>query len=132
MSLSLVGGFVFLFLSLLSMIGVGGVSSSVVGTEAAARFENIPPLMFVEVILNVWGWGPGPNLSPSISCLFQVWCVRAACVCVTADRRRRITMSLRFADSECAMSLPIMDLSGRLVLLAGGGWVRSCKVLRIF
>ena len=95
-SLSFFIFFFFLLVSLFSIIGVGGGSDCVVGTEAAARLENIPPPMFVDVILNVWGCSPGPKLSPNMSCLFHVWCVLAACVCVIAEMSKRITINLMF------------------------------------
>ena len=47
--------FSFFLVSLFLIIGIGRGSDSVVGTDAAARLENMPPLMFVDVILNVWG-----------------------------------------------------------------------------
>ena len=56
MSLSFfVFSFFFFLVSLFFIIGIGGGSDSVVGTDAAARLENMPPPIFVDVILNVWG-----------------------------------------------------------------------------
>ena len=68
---SLLFGFAFVFLFVLLIMG-NGVSSYVVGTDAAASCENIPPLMFVDVMRKVCGWGHGVILSPNMSCLFQV------------------------------------------------------------
>ena len=68
---SLLFGFGFVFLFVLFITGNGG-SSYVVGTDAAASCENIPPLMFIAVMWKVCGWGHGVILSPNMSCLFQV------------------------------------------------------------
>ena len=51
----LVFSFFFFLVSLFFIMGIGKGSDSVVGTDAAARLENMPPPIFVDVILNVWG-----------------------------------------------------------------------------
>ena len=55
-----------------------------------------------------------------MSCLFHVWCVFAACVCVIAEMSRRITINLMFILRVDVIIFLMMYAGGRMVLAASG------------
>ena len=65
-----------------------------------------------------------------MSCLFHVWCVLAACVCVIAEMSKRITINLMFILilRVDVIILLMMYAGGRMVLAASGVWF----IARIF